>query len=79
MDNNQYSSILGLIVPPLVNKIAENSNLSTLEAAECLYQSDLYKDLADENLKLWHYSVPTLYSMFQDELLVGSYDFPEGV
>ena len=41
------------------------------------YQSELYKELADEESKLWHYSPLTLYTMYQDELLTGSYDYPE--
>ena len=40
-------------------------------------QSELYKELADEESKLWHYSPLTLYTMYQDELLTGSYDYPE--
>ena len=36
-----------------------------------------YKELADENSKLWHYSPLTLYTMLQDELLTGNYDYPE--
>ncbi|MDO4446196.1 MAG: hypothetical protein Q4C97_11780 [Bacillota bacterium] len=35
------------------------------------------KELSDENSKLWHYSAMTLYTMYQDELLTGSYDYPE--
>lgn len=31
----------------------------------------------DEQSKLWHYSPLTLYTMYQDELLTGSYDYPE--
>ena len=41
------------------------------------YQSKLYQELSDEKSKLWHYSPMTLYTMYQDELLTGSYDYPE--
>lgn len=79
MNDNQYSAILGLKIPPIIDKITENSNLSTLEAISCFYQSNLYRKLADESLKLWHYGTLTLYTMFQDELLTGKFDYPEGI
>ena len=47
------------------------------KAISGFYQSRLYQELSDENSKLWHYSPMTLYTMYQDELLTGSYDYPE--
>lgn len=47
------------------------------KAISCFYQSKLYQELSDEESKLWHYSPMTLYAMYQDELLTGSYDYPE--
>lgn len=55
----------------------ENSNVDDNKAISGFYQSRLYQELSDENSKLWHYSPMTLYTMYQDELLTGSYDYPE--
>ena len=41
------------------------------------YQSKLYQELSEESSKLWHYGPMALYTMFQDELLTGSYEYPE--
>ena len=54
MNDNQFSAMLAIIVPPIIEQI-----------------------IADEESKLWHYSPLTLYTMYQDELLTGSYDYPE--
>lgn len=77
MNENQFSAMLAIIVPPLINKILENSNISNSSAISCFYKSKLYEELSDESSKLWHYSPLTLYTMYQDELLTGSYDYPE--
>ena len=77
MNEDQFSVMLTLIVPPIVDLIIKNSNIDESRAASIFYKSKLYKELSDENSKLWHYSPLTLYSMYQDELLTGSYDYPE--
>lgn len=55
----------------------KNSNVDDEKAISRFYQSKLYQELSDEKSKLWHYSPMTLYTMYQDELLTGSYDYPE--
>lgn len=76
-DNNQFSALLAEIVPPVIKLIIKNSNLDEEQATLRFYSSKLYCELSDENSKLWHYGPMTLYTMFQDELLIGSYDYPE--
>ena len=66
MNEEQFSAMLAILVPPVIERIIENSNI------------DEDKELSDEKSKLWHYSPLTLYTMYQDELLTGSYDYPEG-
>lgn len=78
MNDNQHSAMLALIVPEIVGHIVENSNVSEKQAISRFYQSKVYQELADESSKLWHYSPLLLYTLFQDELLTGSYDYPEG-
>lgn len=77
MNANQFSAMLAVIVPQIVEQITKNSNIDDDEAIFKFYQSNLYRELSDEKTKLWHYSPLTLYTMYQDELLTGSYDYPE--
>ena len=78
MNEEQFSAMLAILVPPVIERIIENSNIDEDKAVSFFYQSELYKELSDEKSKLWHYSPLTLYTMYQDELLTGSYDYPEG-
>jgi hypothetical protein len=77
MNENQFSAMLAIIVPPIVDLISQNSNVEESEAIARFYRSKLYQELSDESSKLWHYSPLTLYTMYQDELLTGTYDYPE--
>lgn len=77
MNEDQFSAMLAIIVPPIVELITKNSNVEDKKAISQFYQSALYQELSDEESKLWHYSPLTLYTMYQDELLTGSYDYPE--
>lgn len=77
MNENQFSAMLAIIVPQIVDKITQNSNVDEETAISKFYQSRLYRELSDEETKLWHYSPLTLYAMFQDELLTGGFDYPE--
>ena len=77
MNEDQFSAMLAIIVPPIIEEIAKNSNVDVEQIIPKFYQSKLYQELADEKSKLWHYSPKTLYTMYQDELLTGSYDYPE--
>ena len=77
MNDNQFSAMLAIIVPHIIELIIKNSNLDTDKAISLFYKSKLYQELSDEKSKLWHYSPMTLYTMYQDELLTGSYDYPE--
>ena len=77
MNENQFNAMLAIIVPPIIEQITKNSNVDDNKAISGFYQSRLYQELADENSKLWHYSPMTLYTMYQDELLTGSYDYQE--
>jgi hypothetical protein len=58
-------------------QIVNNGNIDETDAISCFYQSRLYQELSDEESKLWHYGLMTLYTMYQDELLTGSYGYSE--
>lgn len=77
MNENQFNAMLAIIVPHIIELIIKNSNLDTDKAISLFYKSKLYQELSDEKSKLWHYSPMTLYTMYQDELLTGYYDYPE--
>ncbi len=77
MNEDQFSAMLAVIVPPVIEKITQNSNMDDVTAISRFYQSGLYQELSDEKSKLWHYGPMTLYTMFQEELLTGSYEYPE--
>ena len=72
MNEDQFSAMLAIIVPPIIEQITKNSNVDDEKAISRFYQSKLYEELSDEKSKLWHYSPMTLYTMYQDELLTGS-------
>lgn len=77
MNNDKFSALLAVLVPSVVELITKSSNISDEKAISEFYQSKLYSELSDETSKLWHYGPMTLYTMYQDELLTGSYDYPE--
>ena len=78
MTADQFSAMLALIVPPVIERITQNSNVDDAAAISRFYHSGLYRELSDEASGLWHYGPMTLYTMFQDELLTGSLVYPEG-
>lgn len=77
MNDNQFNALLSLIVPQIIQRITDNSNVTEVQAIQKFYKSSVYKELSDESSKIWHYSPLVLYRMFQDELLTGKYDYPE--
>lgn len=69
INEDQFSAMLAVIVPPVIEKITENSDMDDVTAISGFYQSKLYQELSDENSKLWRYGPMTLYTMFQEGLL----------
>ena len=77
MNEDQFSAMLAIIVPPIIEQITKNSNVDDEKAISRFYQPSSIRSFRNEKSKLWHYSPMTLYTMYQDELLTGSYDYPE--
>lgn len=48
MNENQFSAMLAIIVPPIIELITKNSNVDDVKAISRFYQSNLYRELADE-------------------------------
>jgi hypothetical protein len=77
MTEGQYIAFLGILVlPSLVAEIGRRLEISEQEATERLYRSEFYKKLADEKLKLWHYSPVMLGEMFAEAEKTGIIPYP---
>ncbi|MPW26987.1 hypothetical protein GC105_14475 [Alkalibaculum sp. M08DMB] len=73
----EFQTILQIIVSRLAQNISNEMNIIDKEALNRLYASKLYEKLEQEETKVWHLSVPTLYSLFMDEQEDGKIIFPE--
>jgi len=76
MDKNKFAVILPVVVGGLVNKIIEKTNVSEDIAFDKLYSSELYSVLENEETKVWTYSVPKLFELYQDEVKTGRLMLP---
>ncbi len=76
MDKNKFAVILPVVVGGLVNKIIEETNVSEDIAFDKLYSSELYSALENEETKVWTYSVPKLFELYQDEVKTGRLMLP---
>jgi len=71
------SSVIAIITPGILRLLMENRKLDLREAAELLYNSQLYKDLENESLKIWRLSYFLLYDLLEEELATGRITYPE--
>lgn len=77
MEKNKFAAILPIVVGGLVNKIIEETYVSEDEAFDRLYNSELYAALENEETKVWTYSVPKLFELYQNEIKTGNLELPE--
>lgn len=77
MRETNMKGMLEFIVPRLIRMITEKQSLSEKEALTQLYSSELYRKLDQEETKLWHLSVPTLYDLWLEEKENGHISYPE--
>jgi len=77
MEANKFAAILPTIIGGLTNKIIEETGLEEDAAFEKLYNSKLYAAIEKEETKVWTFSVPKLYELYQTEQTTGELDFPE--
>lgn len=70
-DTQITSQNLYHLLPGKVSKMAvmyaEDFGLSITEALNRIYQSSTYRQLEDEETKLWHYGPIALYQMFLEQ------------
>jgi hypothetical protein len=69
--------IIPVIIGGLVIKIVEETRISNDEAFDKLYSSELYASLENEATKVWTYSVPKLFDLYQSEISTGRLELPE--
>lgn len=67
MKQTTEEAILPFKVLELAEIISEKKRLSLEDALFYLYNSDLYHDLINPNLKLWYYSGSQLYDYLEEE------------
>ena len=77
MEQKKFESMLILLVPQIINLIAENSGEDEVSASRRFYESKVYAELEKEETKLWHFSALTLFNMYDEECKTGSFTFPE--
>ena len=77
MTKAQFEALMPIMVSDLAGMIARERSLPEEEAVMLLYRSKLYADLADEETKVWHYSTPMLYTLFDEELRTGKIEYPD--
>jgi hypothetical protein len=77
MENNQFELVLQIISTGLVAKIIAETGMDEDSAMEKLYSSALYSSLEKEDTKVWHYSVPKLYELWNNETKTGRLTLPE--
>ena len=51
----------------LASMLADDENISIVDAIKKLYSSKLYKKLEDESTKIWHLGPVALYEEFIEE------------
>ena len=77
MDEKKLMGILPMMTSALASKISESENISEDAAILKLYKSQLYCMLENENTKVWQFSITKLFELYQEEMVMGTIDFPE--
>ena len=77
METSQFELVLQTISAGLVAKIISEKQLGEDTAVDKLYSSALYAALEQEKTKVWHYSVPMLYELWDEECKSGELILPE--
>jgi len=77
LKTERFTAILTLLVPSVVQAVAEQLALSESEAIDKFYESHVYALLEDEQTGVWHYSPQLLSSLLVQELRTGTFTLPE--
>lgn len=77
MNEQQYGAFMAVFLPFVIHLVALADGVSENEATSRFFSSRLFEKLADEKLKLWHYSPATLCELYRQERESGKITFPE--
>ena len=77
MEQSKFAAILPVLVGGLANEIIGKTNIGDDEAFMKLYNTELYAALENEETKVWTYSVPKLFDLYQAEITTGKLELPE--
>jgi hypothetical protein len=77
MEKGKFAAVLPVIVGGLINKIIEEVHVSEADAFDKLYSSALYSVLEREDTKVWNYSVPKLFELWENETKTGKLELPK--
>ena len=77
MEREKFEVVLIMLVPQVLSLITEECQMDEISAHEAFYGSEVYTLLEQEETKLWHFSAPTLFHMFEEERQTGSFTIPE--
>ena len=77
MEANKFAVVLQTVSTGLTAKIIAETGLDEDAAMEKLYSSALYAVFEKEETKVWHYSVPKLYELWEKEIITGQLVLPE--
>ena len=77
MEKKKFEIILQTISTGLIEKNINETGSEENAAMEKLYSSALYSALETEKTKMWHYSIPMLYDLYNEEIKTGKFAYPE--
>ena len=77
MDQKKFEAVLVLLVPQVVQRIAEKHLCDEITASQRFYASQVYGQLEQEDTKLWHLSPNALFQMYDEEQSTGTISYPE--
>jgi hypothetical protein len=72
-----FELVLQTISTGLIEKIITETGLDEDSAMEKMYSSLLYSALEKEDTKVWHYSIPKLYELWENEMKTGQLVLPD--
>ena len=71
------SPVIAMITPGIIRLLMEDWEITLEDAADILYNSQLYNSLEDEKTKMWRLGYPLLYDLLIEELTTGKITYPE--
>jgi len=77
MSEDGFSTLLTVVVPPVVRLIGERFGLDETAATEAFYDSQVYEWLSDEKSKTWHLGPVAICDLYEQERRGEPLSWPE--